>query len=100
MVVRKQFRCGSRFERKGRLDGYQAIAGVDEVGVGSLFGPVMAAAVILNPEKPIRGIRDSKVLAPEVREKLSEKIRASALAWAVGTVDAAEIDQINIYQAG
>ena len=99
MDARKQISCGTRFERDGRREGYRSIAGVDEVGVGALFGPVVAAAVILDPARPLRGIQDSKQLAPEVREKLSREIRRSALAWAVGSVDAAAIDQINIYQA-
>jgi len=95
----RQMRCGNRFERDGWRDGYRLIAGVDEVGVGSLFGPVVAAAVILDPARAIRGIRDSKVLEPEVRERLAEKIRGAAIAWALGSVEAAEIDRINIYQA-
>ena len=75
------------------------MAGVDEVGRGSLFGSVFAAAVILDPEKPIRGLRDSKELPAEVREKLAARIRERAIAWAVAAADAAEIDRINIYQA-
>ena len=97
--MRKQLRCGTRFERDGWKQGYCSIAGVDEVGIGSLFGPVVAAAVILDRARPIRGLNDSKQLTPEAREDFSEKIRNSALAWAVGMVDAAEIDRINIYQA-
>jgi ribonuclease HII len=97
--MRKQLRCGTRFERDGWKQGYLSIAGVDEVGIGSLFGPVVAAAVILDRARPIRGLNDSKQLTPEAREDLSEKIRGSALAWAVGMVEAAEIDRINIYQA-
>lgn len=99
MDTRKQLRCGTRFERDGRRQGYLSIAGVDEVGVGACFGPVLAAAVILDPCCRIRGIQDSKQLEPEVREKLAEKIRRSAIAWAVGRVEADEIDRINIYQA-
>ena len=75
------------------------VAGVDEVGRGSLFGPVVAAAVILDRKYRIRGLRDSKLLLPERREVLAERIRQHALAWAVAAVDAARIDQINIYQA-
>ena len=97
--MRKQFRCGTRFERDGWKQGYLSIAGVDEVGIGSLFGPVVAAAVILDRARPIRGLNDSKQLTPEEREYFSGKIRGSALAWAVGMVEAAEIDRINIYQA-
>jgi ribonuclease HII len=75
------------------------IAGVDEVGRGALFGPVLAAAVVLNPDQRIRGIQDSKVLLPEERERLAVLIRKHALAISVASVDASEIDRINIYQA-
>ena len=75
------------------------MAGVDEVGRGSLFGPVVAAAVILDPAYRVRGLRDSKLLLPERREILAERIRQHAIAWAIAAVDAARIDQINIYQA-
>ncbi len=75
------------------------MAGVDEVGRGALFGPVVAAAVILDPSFPIRGLNDSKQLDPERREELAAVIRERALAIAVAAVDAARIDQINIYQA-
>ena len=75
------------------------MAGVDEVGRGSLFGPVVAAAVILDPAYRVRGLRDSKLLLPERREILAERIREHAIAWAIAAVDAARIDQINIYQA-
>lgn len=75
------------------------IAGVDEVGRGCLFGPVFAAAVILDPDRPIRGLRDSKIVAAEEREKLATQIKARAICWAVGGSDPFEIDQINIYQA-
>ena len=99
MVALKRFRCGTKYERDARNQGYCSIAGVDEVGVGALFGPVVAAAVILDPARPIRGVRDSKVLDAEDRETLAEKIRHAAIAWSVGSVEAAEIDRINIYQA-
>jgi ribonuclease HII len=75
------------------------VAGVDEVGRGSLFGPVVAAAVILDPAYRVRGLRDSKLLPAERREVLAERIREHAVAWAIAAVDAARIDQINIYQA-
>ncbi len=75
------------------------MAGVDEVGRGSLFGPVVAAAVILNPAYRVRGLRDSKLLLAERREVLAQRVRDHALAWAIAAVDAARIDQINIYQA-
>ena len=90
------FQCDSRFERKARQGGYRHVAGVDEVGRGSLFGPVFAAAVILNQDRPIRGLRDSKVLDPERREVLAERIRERAVSWAVGAADVYEIDHLNI----
>jgi ribonuclease HII len=93
------FQCGSRFERKARQVGHRHIAGVDEVGRGSLFGPVFAAAVILDPDRPIRGLRDSKELDAERREILAGRIRERALAWAVGAADVFEIDHLNILQA-
>jgi ribonuclease HII len=74
-------------------------AGVDEAGRGPLAGPVVAAAVILDPMRPIRGLRDSKELVPEVRERLASQLRVRALAWAIGWVDAGEIDVLNILQA-
>lgn len=92
-------RCGTRYERRGWLAGHRRIAGTDEAGRGALFGPVLAAAVILNPQDRIRGLRDSKQLSPERREKLAGEIRSRALAWSVASVDAAEIDRINILQA-
>ena len=75
------------------------VAGVDEVGRGSLFGPVVAAAVILDRNYRVRGLRDSKLLLPERRELLALRIREHAIAWSVAAVDAARIDQINIYHA-
>jgi ribonuclease HII len=94
-----KFRCEATLERELRTRGYMCVAGVDEVGRGSLFGPVMAAAVILSPERPVRGLNDSKLLEPERRETLAGRIRERAVAWAVAAVDAATIDSINIYQA-
>jgi ribonuclease HII len=79
--------------------GYLRIAGVDEVGRGCLFGPVYAAAVILDPARPVRGLADSKTLVEERREELAGQIRACAIACAVGFATAAEIDRINIRQA-
>jgi len=95
----KKLRCTLKFEKQAWAGGAQLVAGVDEVGRGSLFGPVVAAAVILDPRYRIRGLRDSKLLAPERREILAERIREYAIAWAIAAVDAARIDQINIYQA-
>lgn len=75
------------------------VAGVDEAGRGPLAGPVVAAAVILDPRRRIRGIRDSKVVEPEERAELAIKIRSSALAWSVAWADVEEIDSLNILQA-
>jgi ribonuclease HII len=94
-----KIRCQATLERELRARGFSAVAGVDEVGRGALFGPVMAAAVILSPERPIRGLNDSKLLEAERREVLAARIRERAVAWAVAAVDAATIDSINIYQA-
>jgi len=91
--------CSSRFERAARKLGWSRIAGLDEAGRGALFGPVVAAAVILNPQRRIVGLDDSKKLAPERRSTLAERIREHALAWAVAEVDAQRIDAWNIYQA-
>src|SRR6478672_4716197 len=94
-----KIRCEATLERELRARGFQAVAGVDEVGRGALFGPVVAAAVILDPERPVRGLNDSKQLDAERREVLAERIRERAVAWSVAAVDAATIDSINIYQA-
>lgn len=75
------------------------MAGADEAGRGSLFGPVYAAAVILNPDSPIDGLADSKALPPARRLRLATEIRQRAAAWMVAAVDAMLIDRINIYQA-
>jgi ribonuclease HII len=91
--------CSSRFERAARKLGWTRIAGIDEAGRGALFGPVVAAAVILNPKRRIVGLDDSKKLAPEHRTELAARIREHALAWAVAEVDAQRIDAWNIYQA-
>jgi ribonuclease HII len=75
------------------------IAGVDEVGRGPLAGPVVAAAVILNPDRPIPGLADSKILSPRRREMLALQVREQAYAWALGRAEPAEIDALNILQA-
>jgi ribonuclease HII len=91
--------CCRRYEREALQRGWLRIAGLDEAGRGSLFGPVVAAAVVLNPKRRIVGLDDSKKLAPERREELSVRIRRHALAWAVAGIDASRIDAWNIYQA-
>lgn len=75
------------------------MAGVDEVGRGPLAGPVVTAAVILDPARPIEGLMDSKKLTERRRESLAEIIRERALAWSLGRCEVHEIDQLNIYQA-
>ncbi|HUG82693.1 MAG TPA: ribonuclease HII [Bryobacterales bacterium] len=89
----------TRIERSLRDRGYALVAGVDEVGRGCLFGPVTAAAVILDPRRPVRGLNDSKQLDAERRRTLSERIRERAVAVSVAAVDSAQIDRVNIYQA-
>lgn len=91
--------CTRRWERRAERAGFALVAGVDEVGRGALFGPVVAAAAILDPRRRIAGIDDSKKLTPLRREVLAEKIRARALAWAVAEVLPERIDAWNIYQA-
>jgi ribonuclease HII len=91
--------CCSRYEREARQCGWLRIAGLDEAGRGSLFGPVVAAAVILNPRRRIVGLDDSKKLNPERRGELAPRIREHALAWAIAEIDASRIDAWNIYQA-
>ena len=95
----KRLRCTLKFEKRAWACGAQLIAGVDEVGRGSLFGPVVAAAVILDPSYRVRGLRDSKLLPAERRDVLAVRVREHAIAWAIAAVDAARIDQINIYHA-
>lgn len=75
------------------------IAGVDEVGRGPLAGPVVTAAVILDPDNPVEGLRDSKALTEAQRERLAIEIRAKALAWSLGRAEVEEIDQLNILHA-
>lgn len=101
MPLRKAggFRCQGTWERKARAEGFTAVAGVDEAGRGSLFGPVFAAAVVLCPDRPVRGLRDSKILDGERRGVLAAQIKERAAAWSVAASDAGEIDRVNIYQA-
>ena len=95
----KKLRCTLKFEKLAWAAGATMVAGVDEVGRGSLFGPVVAAAVILDPAQRICGLRDSKLLPAERREELAVRIRERAIGWAIAAVDSARIDQINIYHA-
>lgn len=91
--------CGNKYEKAAREQGAMHIAGVDEVGRGALFGPVVAAAVILPPETRIRGLRDSKQLLQEDRERLAVVVEQKAMAISIAEVDVETIDRLNIYHA-
>lgn len=82
-----------------RRVGFVHVAGVDEVGRGCLAGPVVAAAVVLHPDRHIPGVSDSKLVPAPERERLSDRIKRSAVAWAVASADPEEIDLVNIHQA-
>ncbi len=86
-------------EHQAQRDGRRRIAGIDEAGRGCLFGPVFAAAVILDPCEPLVGLDDSKRLTAHQRTALDARIRESAIGYALGSVDAARIDLLNILQA-
>ena len=79
--------------------GFERVAGVDEVGRGCLAGPVVAAAVVLHQERPIKGLRDSKLLTPHARARLHDEIVSRAAAWTVAVEGPPEIDRLNIHQA-
>jgi ribonuclease HII len=99
MRMLRSLTCGNKYEKLARATGAVLIAGVDEVGRGALFGPVVAAAVILPADTRIRGLRDSKQLLPEDRERLAAVVRSRAIGIAIEEVDAETIDRVNIYQA-
>jgi ribonuclease HII len=82
-----------------RRVGFVHVAGCDEVGRGCLAGPVVAAAVVLHPDRHIPGVCDSKTVPAAERERLYDQILCDAIAWAVGAADPSEIDRINIHQA-
>src|SRR5580698_1018431 len=82
-----------------RRAGFCYVAGADEVGRGCLAGPVVAAAVVLHPDRHVPGVCDSKLVPAAERERLYEEILVRALAWAVGSADPPEIDRLNIHQA-
>lgn len=87
------------FENAVRRFGFDRVAGVDEVGRGCLAGPVVAAAVVLDPARPVRGLRDSKLLTPAARERLYGRIVEQAAAWALGQAGAREVDRLNVRRA-
>jgi len=88
-----------RYERRLWKEGIEAVAGVDEAGVGPMAGPVVAAAVVFSPETFIKGVHDSKQLTHEQREELFTPIRERAIAVGVGMASVLEIDRLNIYWA-
>src|SRR3954451_5390853 len=91
--------CGWKLERAARKLGFMRIAGCDEVGRGPMFGPVVAAAVILAPKCRIDGLDDSKKVPEKRRNELDIQIRLQAVAWAIAAVDVETIDRINIRNA-
>jgi ribonuclease HII len=91
--------CGWKHEKVARKQGALRIAGLDEVGRGPLFGPVVAAAVILVPDCRLNGLTDSKQLTEKKRAEFDLLIRSKAIAWAIAAVDVETIDRINIRQA-
>jgi ribonuclease HII len=91
--------CGWKLERAARRRGAFRIAGLDEVGRGPMFGPVVAAAVMLPKNCPLEGLTDSKQLTEKARHGFDEVIRSSALAWAIAAVDVETIDRMNIRRA-
>src|SRR6266849_7420447 len=82
-----------------RRVGFIYVAGVDEAGRGCLAGPVVAAAVVLDPDRHVSGVSDSKLVPAAERERLYDEIVQHAVAWAVAAADPTEIDRINIHQA-
>ncbi|MGH9589608.1 MAG: ribonuclease HII, partial [Terracidiphilus sp.] len=91
--------CGWKLERAARKAGALRIAGVDEVGRGPMFGPVVAAAVILAPSCRLEGLNDSKQLSEKKRNHLDAEVRANAVAYGIAAVDVETIDRINIRHA-
>lgn len=97
---RHEWTIGFDFEEQARSEGFMLIAGVDEVGRGCIAGPVVAAACILDLEKPLpEGLDDSKKLTAETRETIAAQLKIDAVAYAIGQIEAVEIDRINILEA-
>jgi ribonuclease HII len=92
--------CGLVFEHLAWDDGFKLVAGIDEVGRGCLAGPVVAGACILDGDKPLpKGLNDSKQVGAEQREEIAAELKENCVAYAVGSVEADEIDRINILEA-
>ena len=94
-----EFKCTRKLEEQALRAGWRLVAGCDEVGRGALLGPLYAAAVILDPARPIAGVDDSKKLTPPERESLALQITEKALAFQVVSLSAAEVDALNVYEA-
>ena len=86
-------------ENAVRRLGFSRVVGVDEVGRGCLAGPVVVAAVVLHPDRPIKGVRDSKLLTPAARERLYTEITERADAWTIASAAPEEVDYLNVHQA-
>ncbi len=99
LVPSKQWMCTARLEAHLQRRGWSHIAGCDEVGRGALMGPLVAAAVILDPTRSISGLNDSKKIAPDERERLDAQIRSQAVAYGVAFIEARDVDRLNVYQA-
>jgi ribonuclease HII len=95
----EELSCSWRFEDEAAAKGCGVVAGLDEVGRGALCGPVVACAVVLGREFDASGLDDSKRLTPRQRERLAERVRAGARAWAIGESGPEEIDRVNILRA-
>ena len=95
----RSLECTWRLERHFHRLGLTYVAGCDEAGRGSLIGPLFAAAVILDPGRPIRGINDSKKLTARRREQLAAEIQAQSVGWRVVSLSAEEVDLLNVFQA-
>lgn len=95
----KQLECTWRLERHAYSRGITLVAGCDEAGRGAMIGPLTAAAVMLDPAKPIPGLNDSKKLTPSIREELAGRIRKEAITYKVVFISAGEVDHLNVYQA-
>lgn len=98
-AARHEFSCTQRFEAQAYREGWRRVAGCDEAGRGSLLGPLYAAAVILDQDKPIQGLDDSKKLTADVRRSLAAEIREKAAAFHVVAIPASEVDDLNVYEA-
>ena len=98
-ALKERYQLMSEYEEQAFLNGYRLVGGMDEAGRGPLAGPVVAAAVILDPEQPVYGVNDSKKLSEKRRAVLKPLIEAQAISFGIGIVDEQTIDRINILEA-